>query len=69
MAGLGESSTDLQEGERGFGFRVRDSLGALGGYLTWAEYREGHVEAEGVTQLDEDGKGVDGGDLIATRRE
>ncbi len=37
---------------RGFGFRVRDSLGALGGYLTWAEYREGHVEAEGVTQPD-----------------
>ncbi len=43
MAGLGGSSTDLQEGERGFGFRVRDSLGALGGYLTWAEYRKGHV--------------------------
>ncbi len=63
MAGLGGSSTDLQEGERGFGFRVRDSLGALGGYLTWAEYREGHVEAEGVTQPDGGWEGEDGGDL------
>jgi hypothetical protein len=53
---------------RGFGFRVRDSLGALGGYLTWAEYREGHVEAEGVTQPDEDGK-EETGETLATRRE
>ncbi len=49
MAGLGGFSRSRMV--RGFGFRVRDSLGALGGYLTWAEYREGHVvEAEGVTQ-------------------
>jgi hypothetical protein len=48
---------------------VRDSLGALGGYLTWAEYKEGHVEAEGVTQLDEDGKGDKGETLVIYSRE
>jgi hypothetical protein len=56
---------------RGFGFRVRDSLGALGGYLTWAEYREGHAEAERrvLRNLIEDGKGEKGETLVIYSRE
>ncbi len=49
---------------RGFGFRVRDSLGALGGYLTWAEYREVMYRGGGCyATWFEDGKGVDGEDF------